>query len=187
MYNSNLVNKEGEYMENSHIYVLSHCTEPLVKIGKANRVHKRVQGLGTANFDIERSFAYKVGSEQRAFNFEKALHNVFADRRASKAVTQNCVTSNSGLSEWFSITPLEARKVCDSLSEAFGAEPVEVRINKTKNVGTDLYQNKAFLQERLDTLLQYEKVLNDNQYLKAVITDQDSVIEQLRVRIQGIA
>ena len=171
----------------SHIYVLAHSKEPFTKIGKANTLQGRIRGLGVSNFDLSKSFAYRVGSEQRAFNFEKVLHNVFADRRLTRSEVHTCVTSDSGLTEWFCVPHTDVKQMCDSLYLSFNATPVDIKVSrkdKQPSKYVDPYSDIKFLRERLDTILKYNETLSH--YNTHYDASQDSVIHQLRARIQEI-
>lgn len=80
-----------------HLQVEGPCVyfvkdgQGLVKIGKTKNLKKRMRALATANATLELLGAIPVGSERRAYNLEKELHN--------KLVEYN----KQG--EWFQLTP----------------------------------------------------------------------------------
>ena len=168
----------------SHIYLLQHRDKHFVKIGKANNVSSRVQGLGVGNFDLSRSVAFSVPNEGRAYNFEKTLHSIFAEHRVDKKSISKYVTSDSGTTEWFSVDIISVLEVCESLMSSFNASRSEIklgRVIKQTTRPTDPYSNVEFLQKRLEELLTYNRVLHMG------LSEKGSVLSDLRERIQVLS
>jgi hypothetical protein len=95
----------------SHVYILVHRTEHLVKIGKANDIISRASGLGGSDFDFSRSIGLRVDTVRQAFELERMLHTVFKSSRLPVNEVEKLIDHGSGLSEWFHADCLERVQV----------------------------------------------------------------------------
>lgn len=81
----------------SHVYILSHKSEPRFKIGKANVILSRVRTIGLDEFDLKASIAIEAPSEKKANIIEKSLHRLFDNWR----ISSDLIPVKDGATEWF--------------------------------------------------------------------------------------
>lgn len=86
----------------SHVYILAHKFEPIIKIGKAISIAARAAAFGLDVIDFDRSLGILVGSDASALRLERILHLTFDDWRVPQndALRDHGV-ANSGSTEWF--------------------------------------------------------------------------------------
>lgn len=157
----------------SHVYILAHKSEPIIKIGKANSISARAAAFGLDVIDFDRSLGILVGSNAAALRLERILHLTFDDWR----VTQNDAlmahgVAYSGSTEWF-------------LSEC--RERLEAFINSNKEFyglttipGVDLICKPSMQPDVGD----YQPTENSHPSAKHISTKEQR-LEARRIRTEG--
>jgi len=84
------------------VYLLPHAEHSRFKIGKANELLARIRQLGSEQFDLAKSRALRVDSQDDAQNLERLLHRAFAKSRLpAEFVAEQEGYSRDGATEWF--------------------------------------------------------------------------------------